>query len=182
MVTGRFEEEFIAKATAAGGETVRLSDLGNALAFVSDFLKQQDITGIAAAPDISLPSVGIENWPLLKPRKREDYLAAGAGLVRADYGVSSTGTLVHLDRNAEEKIVWTLPPLCLCLLDRRRIVQDLDDVADVLSRHLSEVAFEEPQVSLVTGPSRTTDIECRLSLGVHGPSRLVILLYEGQAS
>jgi L-lactate dehydrogenase complex protein LldG len=182
MVTGRFEEQFIAKAIAAGGEIMRLSDTGSALAFVSDFLKQHDITAIAAAPDISLPSVGMESWPLLKPKKCEDYLAAGAGLVRADYGISSTGTLVHLDRNAEEKIVWTLPSLCLCLLDSRRIVQDLDDIADILSRHLSEAVFEEPQVSLVTGPSRTTDIECRLSLGVHGPSRLVILLYDGKAS
>lgn len=178
----RCDAEFIAKATAAGGEIVRLSDLGNALAFALDFLKQQDIKAVAFAPDVPLPSAGTETWPLLKPRSREDYLAAGAGLVRADYGVSSTGTLVHLDRSADEKIVWTLPPLCLCLLDSRRIVRDLDDISAVLSSHLSEAAFGEPQVSLVTGPSRTTDIECRLTLGVHGPGRLVILLHDGQAS
>jgi len=182
MVSIRVDEEFLANATAAGGEVVRLSKLENALAFALDFLKHENIKAVALAQDVPLPSPGTETWPLLKPRSRKDYLAAGAGLVRADYGVSSTGTLVHLDRSADEKIVWTLPPLCLCLLDRRRIVQDLDDVADVLSRHLSEVAFEEPQVSLVTGPSRTTDIECRLTLGVHGPSRLIILLHDGQGS
>ncbi len=182
MVSVRFDEEFIAQATAAGGEIVRFSDLGNALAFALDFLKQRDIKAVAFAPDVPLSSAETETWPLLKPRRREDYLAAGAGLVRADYGVSSTGPVVHLDRSADEKIVWTLPPLCLCLLDSRRIVRDLDDISGVLSRHLSEAAFGEPQVSLVTGPSRTTDIECRLTLGVHGPSRLIILLYAGLAS
>jgi L-lactate dehydrogenase complex protein LldG len=182
MVSVRVEEEFIAQATAAGGEIVRFSNLGNALAFALDFFKQQGLKAVVLAPDLPLPSAGTETWPLLRPRRREDYLAAGAGLVRADYGVSGTGTLVHLDRSADEKIVWTLPPLCLCLLESRRIVQDLDDISAIVSRHLAEAASGEPQVSLVTGPSRTTDIECRLTLGVHGPSRLIILLHDGQGS
>lgn len=182
MVTSRLEEDFIAQAKAAGGEIEGFSSFADALAFVSVFLKMQDITTIVIAPDVSLPPAEMNGWPVLKPKKKADYLAAGAGLVQADYGVSSTGTLVHFDSNDEEKIVWTLPPVCLCLLDTRRIVRDLDAVVEVLSRHLSETSFESPQVSLVTGPSRTADIECQISLGVHGPSRLVILLFEGTTS
>jgi L-lactate dehydrogenase complex protein LldG len=182
MVTARLEEEFIAKAVCVGGEIERFSGIADALSFASGFFEQQKIKDVAVAPDVSLSSAGIDNWPLLKPKKNEDYLRAGAGLVQADYGISSTGTLVHLDRNAEEKIAWTLPPICLCLLDRRRIAQDLDAVREVLSRHLCEATFETPQVSLVTGPSRTADIECQLSLGVHGPTRLIILLYDGETS
>jgi L-lactate dehydrogenase complex protein LldG len=182
MVTARLEEEFIARAEAAGGEIELFPSAAAALDFVSCFLKQQDIKSLAVAPDVSLPPALISNWPLLKPDKKEAVLSAGAGLVQADYGLSETGTLVHLDRYAEERVVWTLPPICLCFLDKSRLVRDLDSVADVLSRHLSEAAVETPQVSLVTGPSRTADIECRLSLGVHGPSRLIILLYEGKTS
>jgi len=181
-VSIRFDEEFIAGATAAGGEVMKFANLESAFAFALDFLKQQNIKAVVIAPDVPLPSARMEAWPLLRPRRREDYLAAGAGLVRADYGVSSTGTLVHLDRSAAEKIVWTMPPVCLCLLDKSCIVQDLDGISAALSRHLSEPAFEQPQVSLVTGPSRTTDIECRLTLGVHGPSRLIILLHDGEGS
>jgi L-lactate dehydrogenase complex protein LldG len=182
MVAGRLEEEFIAKAKAAGGEIERFSGIAEAFAFISCLAKQLDIKNMAVAPDVSLPSAEMNSWPLLKPEKTEDYLGAEAGLVQADYGISSTGTLVHFDRNDAEKIVWTLPRLCLCLLDERRIVQDLSAVAKVLSRHLSQMTLESPQVSLVTGPSRTADIEGQLSLGVHGPSRLLILLFEGKAS
>jgi L-lactate dehydrogenase complex protein LldG len=182
MVTACLEGEFIAKASASGAEIQTFLGLDEAMTFVSQFLKEQDIKTIAVTPDVSLSSAAIDNWPLLKPKKNEDYLTAGAGLVQADYGISGTGTLVHLDRNSEEKIVWTLPPVCLCLLDKCRIVRDLDELAEILSRHLSEATFEPPQVSLVTGPSRTADIECQLSLGVHGPTRLVILLYEGKTS
>jgi L-lactate dehydrogenase complex protein LldG len=182
MVTARLEEEFIARAEAAGGEIELFPSAAAALDFVSRFLKQQDIKSLAVAPDVSLPPSLISNWPLLKPDKKEAHLSAGAGFVRADYGLSDTGTLVHLDRNAEEKIIWTLPPVCLCLLEKRCLVRDLDSIGDVLCRHLSEATLETPQVSLVTGPSRTADIECRLSLGVHGPSRLIILLYEGKTS
>jgi L-lactate dehydrogenase complex protein LldG len=182
MVTVPLEEDFIARAAAVGAEIEIFPAAAAALEFVSCFLGQQDIKGLAVAPDVSLPQPIANGWPVLKPNKKEGYLAAGAGLVRADYGISDTGTLVHLDRNAEEKIVWTLPPVCLCLLDKRRLVRDLDSVADILSRHLSQATLETPQVSLVTGPSRTADIEGRLSLGVHGPSRLIILLHEGETS
>lgn len=183
MVTAAcLEEEFIAEAAASGAEIKSFPGPDNALTFISQFLKEQGINSIAVSPDVSLPPAEIDNWPVLEPKKKENYLAAEAGLVRADYGISSTGTLVHLDRNEEEKIVWTLPPVCLCLLDKRRIVQGLDAVAEELSRHLAQTTFEAPQVSLVTGPSRTADIECQLSLGVHGPSRLVILLYGGKTS
>jgi L-lactate dehydrogenase complex protein LldG len=182
MVTRRLDEEFVATAGAAGGEVERFSDLAEALAFVSCLLKQLDIKNIAVSPDVLVPSAEISRWPLLKPKKTEDYLSAEAGLVEADYGISYTGTLVHLDRNDTEKMVWTLPRLCLCLLDERRIVQNLGVIAEVLSRHLSSMTLGSPQVSLVTGPSRTADIECQLSLGVHGPCRLIILLFKGGAS
>jgi len=182
MVRARLEEEFIAKAAAMDAEIESFSSIADALAFASRFLKQQDIKNIAVSPDVLLPPAEMSEWPVLKPEKKDDYLAAGAGLVEADYGISDTGTLVHLDRNDEEKIVWTLPPICLCLLDKRRIVQDLGAVAEVLSAHLFLTSLEVRQVSLVTGPSRTADIEGRLSLGVHGPSRLVILLFEGKTS
>jgi L-lactate dehydrogenase complex protein LldG len=180
MVTSVLEEEFSGQARAVGAEIETFSGLADAFAFILRFLKQQDIKSIAVSPDVPPSSTQTDGWPFLEARNRIDYLAAGAGLVLANYGVSSTGTLVHLDRDEEEKIVWTLPPICLCLLDKHRIVRNLEDLAEIFSRHLSRPASAAPQVSLVTGPSRTADIECQLSLGVHGPRRVIILLYEGK--
>jgi L-lactate dehydrogenase complex protein LldG len=182
MVTAHLEREFIAAARAAGAEVERFAGITPALDFGRSILRDLDVRDVTVSPDLSFPAARLKGWPILKPGPKKDYLKAGAGLVRADYGISKTGTLVHLDRSDEEKMVWTLPPVCLCLLEAGRIVPDLDVLADVLSRHLDLTDQESPQVSLVTGPSRTADIECELSLGVHGPGRLVVLLFGDEPS
>jgi L-lactate dehydrogenase complex protein LldG len=182
MVTACLGKEFAAAARSAGAEVERFAGMTLALDFARSILRDLGGDDVAVSPDLSLPPACLDDWPILKPAVKVDYLRAGAGLVRADYGILKTGTLVHLDGSDEEKIVWTLPPVCVCLLEAGRIVPDLDALADVLSRHLDRADRETPHVSLVTGPSRTADIEGELSLGVHGPRRLLILLYGEEPS
>lgn len=178
MVSPPLLEEFVAKATAAGAEIQKCPGPEEALGFLLCFSRDEEIQRLAVAPDAEGMIPESARLPIFRPKRREDYLKPDAALVRADYGIAGTGTLVHLDRNEEEKIAWTLPPVCLCLLETRFVVPDVEELADVFSRHLAEKNLAAPQVSLVTGPSRTADIECQLSLGVHGPRRLIVLLVE----
>lgn len=179
MVTPDIIRTFIDNAIASEARVKRFSSFQEAIDFVSLFLKREKIQNIAVAPDALCFIKATNEISILEPRCAEDYLRAEAGLVLAHYGVAETGTLVHLDCKDEEKIAWTLPPLCLCLLEKSRIVADLESLSSILSEHLSLTTIPSPQVSLVTGPSRTADIECQLSIGVHGPSSLLILLVDG---
>lgn len=169
-------DDFFTQAVGSGAEVYKCAGLDEALSFVSRFLRENGQENLVISPDVQsiLPERGC--LPVIIPAKREDYLGAEVSLVRADYGIGSTGTLVHLDRNEEEKIVWTLPSACLCFLDGRRIVSELDELTAVLLGHLGDGAAGFRHVSLVTGPSRTADIEGQLTLGVQGPRQLIILL------
>jgi len=180
MVRSELVKLFIRKAIASGAEVDRFSTEREAADFVVAFLKEKGIERIIAAQDSQLLFKDKKGVSFFEARASEDFLQAEAGLVMADYGVAETGTLVRLDENDKEKMTWTLPPLCLCLLGTERIVPSLEDISEVFSKHLSQIEIPSPQVSLVTGPSRTADIENELSIGVHGPSCLKILVVEGK--
>lgn len=169
--------EFKAKAVQAGAEVESFEGKAPAVRFIGRFLAAHRLTRIAAAPDALafVPKSG--DLELLRPSSLSGFAAAEVGLVRADRGVAATGTLVHWDKGDDDRIVWTLPPVCLCVLKEKDVVADQDDLAGPMANCLSPRRSPTfAQVSFITGPSRTADIEGELSLGVHGPARLIILL------
>lgn len=95
-----------------------------------------------------------------------------AGICTVQYGVAETGSLVSDSSAVGRRLVSTLPPLHVALLPVDRIVQSM---ADALAR------FDPRKCSYlaaITGPSRTADIERVLTIGVHGPRRLLIVLVQ----
>jgi L-lactate dehydrogenase complex protein LldG len=103
---------------------------------------------------------------------REDAAAALIGVSDMDWGIADTGTLVQDAQAVEQRLVSTLPPMHVALLETARIVPDLA----ALFRQVGPA--DSNYLSLITGPSRTADIERVLTIGVHGPGRLVILVVD----
>lgn len=95
------------------------------------------------------------------------------GICTAQCGVARTGSLVSDSSAAALRLVSTLPPIHIALLPAEQIVESM---AEALARF-------DPQrskyLSAITGPSRTADIERVLTIGVHGPRRLLIFLVKG---
>jgi L-lactate dehydrogenase complex protein LldG len=103
---------------------------------------------------------------------RDAAAEAKVGVSQMDHGVAATGSLAQAAHEVAQRLVSTLPELHVALLDPARIVPDL---AALLARI---GPGETRYLSLITGPSRTADIERVLTIGVHGPKRLVILLVD----
>ena len=103
--------------------------------------------------------------------------AADVGLTTADYLVAESGTLV-LRADGRARSVSLLPPVHVAIVTRDRLWADLGAaLAD-----LRAAGARDSCVTLVTGPSRTADIEKKLVVGVHGPCALhVVLLERGEA-
>ena len=174
----RMIERFIEKARLAGAEVERTAGLDDAVRYVKDFFKKNDIERAIISPELKRRDLFKHEFFDLETGLRTGSLWVAAGLVAADYGIAETGSVVHFDRSDEEKNVWTLPDTCLCFLERTRIVPGLESISAEISGHLSQTKISSPQVSLVTGPSRTSDIESQLTVGVHGPSKLIIVLMD----
>jgi len=96
---------------------------------------------------------------------------ADAGLAEADYAIASTGTLVVLSEPARPSSLTLLPPVSIVVLQVGRIRPDL-------AAALAETGPQALQhrMTLITGPSRTADIEKRIVMGVHGPKSLDVIL------
>jgi L-lactate dehydrogenase complex protein LldG len=87
-----------------------------------------------------------------------------------DWGIANTGTLVQDASAVEKRLVSTLPMIHVAILANSKIVADMATVLKKLTPGAS------PYLSMITGPSRTADIERVLTIGVHGPGRLVIVI------
>lgn len=94
------------------------------------------------------------------------------GITSADYALADTGTLVMLSSLDEARLVSLLPPIHLALVPRDRLLSGLDELFSIVPRP----AELSSSMVLITGPSRTADIEQILVRGVHGPGEVHVVL------
>jgi L-lactate dehydrogenase complex protein LldG len=111
------------------------------------------------------------SWP--DPSALDAFDQAPWGIVQAHAGLADTGTIVLPSQSAGTQTASLLPPLLVVLLSRRDLHADFASWLAAGGRSLVE---QSPMVVLITGPSRTSDIEMTMTLGVHGPGRLIVLL------
>jgi L-lactate dehydrogenase complex protein LldG len=103
-----------------------------------------------------------------------EIFAFEVGVTRAQAGIAETGTLV-LDSSCERnRLVSVVPPVHIAILAASRIYPTLADVLAMLQSG-DELS---PAITFITGPSRTADIELTLTIGVHGPQELYVIIDE----
>lgn len=99
---------------------------------------------------------------------RERIANADIGIIEADYAIASTGTFAVVATPTRANSLTLLPPANLILVDADRVLPDLAAVISAIG--VETVAGH--RIALITGPSRTADIEKMIVLGVHGPKKL----------
>jgi len=95
---------------------------------------------------------------------------ADVGITAADYALADTGSLVMISSPQEARLISLLPPAHIALVPRDRILTGLDELLTVLP----DPARVTSSMVLITGPSRTADIEQILVRGVHGPGQIIV--------
>ena len=95
-----------------------------------------------------------------------------AGFTAVRSAIADTGTLVLWPSPEEPRLLSLVPPIHVALLSAATI-------RDTLLSVLRDEGWAKglpPNVVLVSGPSKTADIEQTLAYGVHGPKRLVVVV------
>jgi L-lactate dehydrogenase complex protein LldG len=109
---------------------------------------------------------------------RDDLFACDAGVTTAQLGIAETGTLVLESSREKNRLLSLVPPIHIALLAAGDICDSLSDVIGRLhATHVSPDLVSHA-VTFITGPSRTSDIELTLTIGVHGPRTLHIIILE----
>ncbi len=106
----------------------------------------------------------------LFPVRADDPAAASVTVEEVFGAIAETGTLVCSSEGGRAIQAGLLPAHHVAIVRRDRIFDTLDDFFAALS------GVPPTNLTLVTGPSRTADIELTLAIGVHGPERLDIIL------
>ena len=175
----RFIEAFTAAAVNVGSRVIACPDLDQALEYVAchaggAIMVPQFASGQRVGLTERLQQAGQD---IVTDDFRKAAETASAGLTGANFALADTGTLVLDSTDEAIRLTSTLPERHFALLDPRKILDDgLAAAGPLRSLHQRD---PRNYIAYITGPSRTADIERVLTIGVHGPKELHILLVPG---
>ncbi len=172
-------QTFETQAKAVSAEVQRFSSKLQAMDFIRAFLRAEQVLDTPGHYAVWADGSFLDQeerqqfeaeCPGLRFRVTRE-LAANAriGISQMDWAIADTGTIVQNATAVEQRLASTLPVIHLAIVPAGRILPDMPSVLKKLSPR--EAAY----CSMITGPSRTADIERVLTIGVHGPERLVIV-------
>lgn len=97
-----------------------------------------------------------------------------AGITSAQWAIAETGTLVLEAKSERHRLVSLIPPVHIAIVQAGRIRRTMAEVLAAVnqSNELSRT------ITFITGPSRTSDIELTLAIGVHGPAKLHVIVID----
>jgi L-lactate dehydrogenase complex protein LldG len=169
-------DTFKTRAEAVSAEVHRMATSSEALDFIGDFLISEQGRSVWV-PGSLLDGVdrqGLANRipGLTFDVTREAAEASKVGISQMECAIADTGTLVTDAAPVERRLASALPLIHVAVVPTDAIQPDM---ASALARiHPSQSGY----ISMITGPSRTADIERVLTIGVHGPARLVIVFVD----
>jgi L-lactate utilization protein LutC len=168
-------KSFCAALEALAGKTLVAPSREAALDYVANLVKGK--TAVASNAPF-LAECGVTQLAEVRGgfTNREELRAACAsadfGITSATYALADTGSLVMIASPEEARLVSLLPPAHIALLPREKILTGLDELFTVVPNP-AELASS---MVLITGPSRTADIEQILVRGVHGPGQVHVVI------
>ena len=158
------ERLFLENAAKAAVGTHSVSDTGDLLAALGRVVAMDSPVYCPGVTELEKAAA-----PLF-PVRAADYAAAAVTVEEVFGAIAETGTIVCVSAGGRAVQAGLLPAHHVAIVRRERIFETLDDLFAAVS------GAPPTNITLVTGPSRTADIELTLAIGVHGPEKLDIIL------
>lgn len=175
---------FLEELEALGGNGRTVKDLSEARDYVLSLAQKRNAKRVVRWDVEELEELGVDEpleeagteavvWRDLEDL-RETVANADIGLTTAEWAIAETGSLVLVGAPGNGRSVTLLPPVHVAVVP-------LDRVIGTVPEAIGKYAGGEVPANLCfhTGPSRTGDIEMTLSIGVHGPGEVHVLLVGG---
>ncbi len=144
-------------------------------------LNELDIESAMHGTGISLDVMALddlrpdEERQVERERLRQQAIAADIGITGVDYAIAETGSCVLLPRKGLSRVISLLPPVHIAVVESGQVLPSLDELftlrrQDFLSGDIGSY------LNLISGPSRSADIEYQLVTGVHGPGEVHMVM------
>ena len=156
-------------------------DIAAAHAFLSQLAAEEKWQRVATHEGpLSSPAAAATGVAVLTLREGYDVNElerCDAGLTECDALIAQTGSVLLTARSGGGRALSVLPPHHVVIARRSQLLPDLPAAYDLLHQRYGP-AHWPGMATLITGPSRTGDIERILILGAHGPKKLTVVLVE----
>lgn len=185
LVKAEYWNDFETNAKAAAAEVFRVKNFVEGEAKLQELLKEYaDRTGggiMAVGGEENSALKGIydriaQSGAAVYTDKFDIYehrATADIGISTAEFCVAETGSLCVDNYSYEARVATMLPYVNIVFVNANYVVENVSVACKIIGR-----VFDKGYLGFVTGPSRTADIERVLSLGVHGPNKLLIIAVE----
>ncbi|WP_434512655.1 LutC/YkgG family protein [Desulfitobacterium sp. AusDCA] len=173
-------DRFKSKLEAVSGECYRANTAAGAQELICQLLLKKGIHSVAMVDsplakecDLAhaLPAKGIslhmDNYPKVTA-------TAEAGITEMKWAIAELGTLVQYAVDPNERLCSSFTPIHLALVKSSALLTNLPEALSVIHKEPQIPGF----VGFITGPSRTSDIERVLTIGVHGPGELIAIFVD----
>jgi len=173
-------ETFVNRARALGTEVYRAGSPVAAGQLIEKLIREVGAKKVALAPAPLLDALAVEKAVaaagaalLTSGGVRRRAEEADLGITAFDLAVAETGTLVQDATALDRRLISMLPPVHLAVVST-------DGLVDTLRHAVNRLAAGgvPGYLAFVSGPSRTADIERVLTIGVHGPGRVMVVFVD----
>lgn len=180
----QFFDEFVTRAQNVAAKVIRVKTAAEAHPVILDVIKSNKAKKVVATQEVIAPASSLKN--ALKSMgidlftTQADIRAhadtADVGIAGVEFAIAETGSVCEDGLAIEQRLITTLPPTSIVILNSNHIAANIKTAFDVIAK-----VFNRGYISFITGPSRTSDIERVLTIGVHGPSQLIIIAIDEAA-
>lgn len=181
--------QMAAQIEQVGGRSYVVAEKAAAASQLAELLDRRPIARALCWRDPLLEQIGLPE--LLRARGIEllDYdslagqddshrktamLSAEIGISGCSYAVAETGSLALASGPGRERLASLAPPVHVAVIEARQILPNL---FELFARY--DPAELPSNLTLITGPSKTGDIEMELTTGVHGPGQWHVIIIRG---
>lgn len=182
-------ERFTERVEAINGDVSRIAT-ENALDVIANIMESYGASEFLAWVDSQLPVSGIGAGLISRgysPHRGEvpataadrivhqaGYFDLRVGITGCDAGLAESGTIVLSHGHGRPRMASLVPLVHVALLPASKIVESISHWAV----NAGATAADTANLVMISGPSRTGDIEMVLTLGVHGPKHVHVLVFD----
>lgn len=155
---------FLTNVRSAGATAVHIPDTDSLEQALSEFISEDDLVYCPSMTDLE------KSVPIPPEKRTADYASASVTVEEVSAAIAETGSIACTSTAGKILQASVLPPRHVAIVPQKKILADLDE-------YLRSVGDTPPtNITLITGPSRTADIELTLTIGVHGPGQLDVIV------
>jgi L-lactate dehydrogenase complex protein LldG len=175
-------ERFKTKIEAVSGECHRVRTFKEGEELITQLLENKGVQSVAMVDSPLTLSLNLtEQLPnhgvtVFKERYQEVTPTVGAGITEVKWAIAELGTLVQYAVDVNERLCSAFTPIHIALVQTSALLPNIMKALSVIHSEPEIPGF----VGFITGPSRTSDIERVLTIGVHGPEQLIAIFVDEQ--